>query len=122
MPEITLVILAFKSSNELGLAAYTVVFTCPHKIWRTWRPMKSGPRFWKKLKYFFTYLKIVANFVVKNYSIIHLKLGTLNFITFFTDYFYRKYKYSYEFSKAHTDFMDALYMNSLNQGSPNVFL
>ena len=31
MPEITLVILAFKSFNELGLVAYTIVFTCPHK-------------------------------------------------------------------------------------------
>ena len=31
MPEITLVILAFKFSNELGLVAYTIVFTCPHK-------------------------------------------------------------------------------------------
>ena len=27
MPEITLVILAFKSSNEIGLIAYAIVFT-----------------------------------------------------------------------------------------------
>ena len=31
MPKITLVILAFKSSNEQGLVAYTIVFTCPYK-------------------------------------------------------------------------------------------
>ena len=31
MPKITLVILACKSSNELGLVAYTIVFTCAHK-------------------------------------------------------------------------------------------
>ena len=31
MTEITSVILAFKSSNELDLVAYTIVFTYPHK-------------------------------------------------------------------------------------------
>ena len=31
MPEITLLILAFKSCNELDLVAYTIVFTCFHK-------------------------------------------------------------------------------------------
>ena len=31
MPKITLVILAFKFSNELGLVAYTIVFKYPRK-------------------------------------------------------------------------------------------
>ena len=31
MPDIILVILAFTFSNELGLVAYTFVFTCLHK-------------------------------------------------------------------------------------------
>ena len=30
-PEITLIILSFKSCNELGLVALTIVFTCLHK-------------------------------------------------------------------------------------------
>ena len=31
MPEITLVVLAFKSFNKLGLVAYTIVFTYPRQ-------------------------------------------------------------------------------------------
>ena len=42
MPEITLVILPFKSSNDLGLVAYTIVFTCPHR--KKSNGVKSGER------------------------------------------------------------------------------
>ena len=31
IPEITLIILTFKSCNELGLVAHTIAFTCLHK-------------------------------------------------------------------------------------------
>ena len=40
MSEITLVILAFKSSNALGLVAYTILFTCPHE--KKFNGVKSG--------------------------------------------------------------------------------
>ena len=41
MPKITLIILAYESSNELDLVAHTIVFTCPHK---KSNGVKSGKR------------------------------------------------------------------------------
>ena len=78
MPEITLVILVFKSFNELGLVAYTTVFTCPHKknlMESNLANVEANGMVYdsENMKMFFTYLKIVANFVVKNYSITILK-------------------------------------------------
>ena len=42
MPEITLVILAFKSFNDVGWVAYTIVFTC--SIENKINGVKSGER------------------------------------------------------------------------------
>ena len=80
MLEITLVILVFKSFNALSLVAYTMFSHVPIK---KSNGVNSGKHeshgdhgeamgikvILKKMKIFFFYLKIVANFVVKNYSI-----------------------------------------------------
>ena len=42
MPEITLVILAFKSFIDIGLIAYPIVFTCPHR--KKFNGVKSDER------------------------------------------------------------------------------